>query len=308
MSSIFDPTALRGHVAAGTAPDARLLDVYRRYYGIAPTDVAIDFFVFQAAGYRIAGQVWMPEQPRATWVLLHGYYDHMGLYGHLIRWALAQGFAVIACDLPGHGLSEGEPASIGDFEHYHAVLTGLLDEADRLSLPAPWHLCGQSTGAAIVVDHLLRGEIRDEIGRSVLLAPLVRPRAWVRSHLSYRALSPFLRQLPRRFTVNSTDRTFIDFVHTQDPLQAKVLPSAWVGALARWIPQIESSPPSPHRPIVVQGDADLTVDWRYNLKVLNQKFDSPQTLLIQGARHHLANERPETRQQYLCFLETHLGE
>lgn len=306
MPSNFDPSALRDHVANGTLPEARLLDMYRRYYGIAPAGVAIDFLAFQAAGYRIAGQVWVPSQPRGTWVLLHGYYDHMGLYGHLIRWALAQDFAVIACDLPGHGLSGGEPASIGDFGHYHDTLTGLLDEADRLNLPAPWHLCGQSTGAAIVVDHLLRGKVRREIGRSILLAPLVRPRAWVRSHLSYRALSPFLRHLPRRFTVNSTDQSFIDFVHTQDPLQAKVLPSAWVGALARWIPQIESSAPSQHRPIVVQGDADLTVDWRYNLKVLEQKFDSPQTLLIQGARHHLANERAETRQQYLRFLEAHL--
>ncbi|WP_462380697.1 alpha/beta hydrolase [Pseudomonas sp. Marseille-QA0892] len=308
MPSIFDPSALRDLVAAGTPPDGRLLHVYRQYYGIAPADVFIEFFMFQAASYRIAGQAWLPEQPKGTWVLLHGYYDHMGLYGHLIRWALGQGFAVIACDLPGHGLSEGAPASIEDFGHYHDVLIALLGEADRLNLPAPWHLCGQSTGAAIVVDHLLRGDVRDEVGRSILLAPLVRPRAWVRSRLSYHALSPFVRELPRRFTVNSTDTAFIDFVHTRDPLQAKVLPSAWVGALARWIPQIESSAPSPRRPIVVQGDADLTVDWRYNLKVLKQKFDTPQTLLIPGARHHLANERRETRQQYLDFLKVQLEE
>ncbi|WP_423811416.1 alpha/beta hydrolase, partial [Pseudomonas aeruginosa] len=39
-------------------------------------------------------------------LLMHGYYDHMGLYRHVVDWALGMGFSVLACDLPGHGLSE----------------------------------------------------------------------------------------------------------------------------------------------------------------------------------------------------------
>src|SRR5690606_16869711 len=56
-------------------------------------------------GFDVAVQVWRPSPPRGTLVLLHGYYDHMGLYRHLIRWALGQRLAVLAFDLPGHGLS-----------------------------------------------------------------------------------------------------------------------------------------------------------------------------------------------------------
>ena len=50
----------------------------------------------------------------------------------MIEWALDQGFAVIACDLPGHGLSSGERASIKDFAEYQSTLQGLLAEAQSV--------------------------------------------------------------------------------------------------------------------------------------------------------------------------------
>ena len=49
---------------------------------------------------------------RGTVFLVHGYFDHAGLYGHLIKHCLQQGLAVIIFDLPGHGLSSGEKARI----------------------------------------------------------------------------------------------------------------------------------------------------------------------------------------------------
>jgi alpha-beta hydrolase superfamily lysophospholipase len=307
MLSSFDPVPLRLLLDEGKAPEGPMLAAYRGYYGLDGLQSDSTFFCFEAAGYRIAAQAWIPLSPKGSLLLLHGYYDHMGLYRHLIEWSLQLGLAVIVCDLPGHGLSSGSPASIASFSEYQAVLSGLQVEAARLSLPAPWHLCGQSTGAAIVIDHLLNAPLRREVGRAILLAPLVRPRAWLRSRFSYQAVRPFLRQLPRRFTVNSTDAAFIDFVHRQDPLQAQMLPTDWVGALARWIPMIESAMPSAQRPLIVQGDADLTVDWRYNLKILEQKFDRPDVLLLPGARHHLANEQARYRTHYLDFLKQQLG-
>ncbi len=134
---------------------------------------------FEVGGYELVSQVWWPEKAVATLFVFHGYYDHMGLYRHLIEWALEQKFAVIACDLPGHGLSSGERASIEDFAEYQATLQGLLAEAGTLGLPQPWHLCGQSTGGAIVVDHVLnQGAQSPAQGQVILLSPLVRPRAW----------------------------------------------------------------------------------------------------------------------------------
>ncbi|WP_437879529.1 alpha/beta hydrolase [Pseudomonas sp. LRF_L74] len=279
---------------------------YQRHYGLdldaQRQGVRTRLGGFDLDGLRIAVQLWTPERPRATLVMLHGYYDHMGLYRHLVDWALAMNFAVIGCDLPGHGLSDGPRASIDDFSRYQATLDGLFAQAAALDLPRPWHLAGQSTGAGILVDHLLNGEPREEMGRIVLLSPLVRPRAWGRSRVTYHLLRPFKSSIARRFTENSTDLEFLDFVQNRDPLQPRQLPTAWVGALARWIPRIEKAPRSALRPLIVQGEADMTVEWRHNLRVLQSKFDRPEILQMPTARHHLVNEDVALRRQYFEFL------
>lgn len=289
--------------------DPELAQAWRCFYQIdfarQYTDLESRLGVVEVADYRLAMQLWRPVQATATLIVLHGYYDHMGLYGHVYEWALQQGFAVLTCDLPGHGLSSGARASIHSFQEYQQVLQALLAKADDLDLPKPWHLLGQSTGGAILVDYLLNQQPVTHLGETILLAPLVRPRAWRQSKLLYHLVKPFCRSVPRSFSDNSNDSAFVDFVR-HDPLQAHVLPTAWVGALAQWIPFIERAKPSSRRPIIVQGEADMTVDWRHNLKVLTHKFNQPNILLLPSARHHLANEQLSIRKQYFKFLTEQL--
>lgn len=291
---------------AAAQPLSDEAQAYQRFYGLdlAPSRVGC----FQAAGYTLVSQVWWPAKPVATLFLLHGFYDHMGLYRHVIEWALQRGCVVIACDLPGHGLSSGARASIGDFAEYQAMLQGLFAEAASLDLPQPWHLCGQSTGGAIVIDHLLNhGAQSPAQGQTILLSPLVRPRAWGWSKLSYYLVRPFASGIARRFSENTNDPAFLPFL-LADPLQPQRLPTAWVGALAHWITRIEAAGSSERRPLIVQGEADMTVDWRYNLQVLQGKFAETQVLLLPEARHHLANEIPALRERYFDFLTRALAE
>ena len=281
---------------------------YRDFYGFGDLQAGHSRLgAIEVGGYRIALQAWWPQTPRATLVLLHGYYDHSALYRHVIEWALGMGFAVLTFDLPGHGLSSGTRASIGDFAEYQLVLQAVLAEAAALDMPQPWHLFGQSTGGAILIDYLLTDSPRPEVGETILLAPLVRPRAWAWSQLSYRLLKPFVSEIPRRFSNNSNDAEFIDFIQNRDPLQPRNLPTAWVGALSRWVPRIERAPASPRSPLIVQGEADMTVDWRHNLALLQEKFAEPRILRLPEARHHLANETPALRQRYFEFLSQHLN-
>ncbi|MEQ7918841.1 alpha/beta hydrolase [Xanthomonas sp. WHRI 1810A] len=313
MPVSFDPDRLRASLQPSGAmpPLSEEGQAYQRFYGLErlTRDGAVDSRLgrFDVGGYEIVTQRWTPDQPVATLVLMHGFYDHMGLYSCVIEWALEQGFAVIACDLPGHGLSSGARASIRDFAEYQSVLDRLFIEADTLQLPKPWHLCGQSTGGAIVIDHLLHaGAASPAQGQAILLAPLVRPRAWRWSKLSYHLLRPFVKGIERRFTENSNAPDFLPFL-LADPLQPRRLPTAWVGALAKWIARIETAPRSERSPLIIQGEADMTVDWMHNLAVLNDKFTQPQALMIAEARHHLANESPEIRARYFEFLTQRMG-
>lgn len=151
MSEAFNPDYLRQHLRplAAAEADAAVL-AYQAYYDL---DLRSRHPRLQARlgsmavdGRRLAVQAWLLPEARGSLLLMHGYYDHMGLYRHVVDWALGMGFSVLACDLPGHGLSEGERASIRDFAEYQAVFKGLLGQAAELDLAAPWHLCGQSTG------------------------------------------------------------------------------------------------------------------------------------------------------------------
>ena len=313
MPAPFSPDSLRANLqplAAGQPLSSEAL-AYQRFYGLdfAQRSPAVKRQLgrFNAGGYEIVSQVWWPDAPPvATLFVIHGFYDHMGLYRHVIEWGLNRGFVVIACDLPGHGLSSGERASIDDFAQYQAVLQGLFIEAQSLQLPQPWHLCGQSTGGAIVLDHLLRyGEQSPAQGKAILLSPLVRPKDWGWSKLSNYLLRPFVKGIARRFSENSNDPAFLPFLQA-DPLQPLRLPTAWVGALARWIPRIENASPSARQPLVVQGQADKTVDWQHNLEVLKTRFNQPRVLLLPEARHHLANETAAIREQYFGFLDQYL--
>lgn len=309
MSATFDPEALRNSLqplSAGQPLSAEGL-AYQRFYVLDRLGLERPLRTWlgrmDAGGYDIVGQVWIPDQPVATLFLIHGFYDHMGLFRHLIEWALSMNFAVISCDLPGHGLSSGPRASINDFAEYQVVLQRLFEEASALQLPAPWHLCGQSTGGAILIDHLLNHGIESPAqGQVILLAPLVRPRAWGWSRLSYYLLNPFVTGIARRFSENSNAPAFLPFL-LADPLQPQRLPTAWVGALARWIKRVEAAPVSLRSPLIIQGEADMTVDWSHNLGVLSEKFSQPRILMLRDARHHLANEIPEFRAQYLAFIE-----
>lgn len=307
MPPTFHPDSLRNSLQALAAqqPLSTEACAYQRFYQL---DLPVHSWLgrFRAAGFDIVAQVWTPPQPVATLFLMHGFYDHMGLYRHALQWALSQGFAVISCDLPGHGLSSGERASIADFCDYQTVLDALFAEAAGLQLPKPWHLLGQSTGGAIIVDHLLhRGAQSPAQGQVMLMAPLVRPWAWGWSKLSYRLLNPFVNGIARRFSENTNDPAFMPFL-VADPLQPRRLPTAWVGALVQWVRRIERAPGSMREVLIVQGENDTTVDWRYNLSVLRTKFASVQVLQVPGARHHLVNELPEIRGRCFGFFQQHL--
>ena len=294
----FDPGTDADSSALAGAAD------YLRHYRLEPESLAPDvrhcMGTVVTNGYRIAAHYWLHPAPRGTVFVVHGYFDHVGLYGHLIRHLLARQLNVVAFDLPGHGLSDGERVTIASFDHYTEVLEDILARA--AALPAPWHGVGQSTGGAILLKYLLDGEHPRPLDRIALLAPLVHPRHWGLNRLVYLASHRWRKAIDRKFMVNSGDLEFLDFVQRRDPLQERHIPLEWIGAMKHWAEELQRLPPSPHPAIVVQGDADTTLDWRYNLRVLHNKLPNGHFHLVPGAQHHLINEAEPIRNRVLAAL------
>lgn len=273
---------------------------YCAYYGIdfSKDYPELEHFIgyFDAEGERIAAQVFrLPNAQRTAWVY-HGYYDHVGLFNNVINYCLKHGLSVVAFDLPGHGLSTGERAAIDSFFRYRSVLREAFDAVRAFALPTRRIAIAQSTGCAIVGSHLLDGGSED-YEKVVLLAPLVRPREFSWGRPLHAVLKYFLRSIPRRFADNSDDQAFLEFLRERDPLQPRTLPLSWVGALKDWLPWFAQQGACDTPVLILQGDADETVDWRHNLPVLRGKYRALSEQIIRGARHHLVKEGEVYRAQ-----------
>ena len=296
---------------AAEAPASPVLDRYRRCYGLdfsSPTlPVRHAIGRFESDSFSLVCQHFaLPlAQQRGTAFLLHGYFDHTGLYGHLIKHCLQQGLAVVMFDLPGHGLSSGAAASIDSFQRYTAALLTCLRLAAQQQLNQPWVSIGQSTGGAVLMDALLGKQLaqRYPLQRYILLAPLLRPYRWWQSRLLFALVRHFVRTTPRNFAANSHDQEFLSFIKSSDALQSQLLPRDWVQAMIDYQRRFAAAPTSAQALHIIQGSADKTVDWQYNLAAIQAKFPQSKSFLVADARHHLVNESAEYRTRVFSLLD-----
>ncbi|MCK5472692.1 MAG: alpha/beta hydrolase [Planctomycetes bacterium] len=287
-------------------PDA--ITDYFKFYGLDSDSNNVEhiFGTFKSGEFTLVGHIYKPQKYRATVFVLHGYFDHCGQLNHLIEYLLKAGYAVAAFDLPGLGLSSGERAAIDDFTHYSWALIDFADIV-RPQLNGPYHFVGHSTGAAAVIDYLLCNNSNDTIfERVVLIAPLIHCVSWEKSKISYNEKIQFIKSVPRVFRKNSSDADFLRFIKNKDPLQTRTIPLKWVRALHKWNEKIKNFPPCEKPVKIIQGTKDTTVDWRFNIKFLQEKFSKTQVRLIENANHELFNESVDIRKEVFSQISHYL--
>ncbi len=312
----FYASDLRKSLLAEVAPEKAVIEgikrTYSDFYGLSRLPAAEHLWgCVRSDTYEVVYQTFTPqleegEDSRGCFYLLHGYYDHIGLYTHLIRFLLEEGYEVVAVDLPGHGLSSGPRASIISFDEYSRALWQVL-QLTAQQRTKPLNLVGQSTGGAVIIDWLLRSPFKEEfaIDKAVLLAPLVKPWNWTQGLISFYLLSPFITRMKRRFSKNSHDENFLRFLK-EEPLQYHYLAVDWVRALSRWIPAIEAADPVSANCLILQGEEDRTVDWKNNISTLQEKFPNVEVCRYPNIRHHMVSESEELRLQWMSGLRSFL--
>lgn len=296
------------------AEAARHYEAYQRYYGLnyAELDPALESVrssigTFSSGPYELVCQHYLPSNhpPRKTAFLLHGYFDHAGLYRHLIRHLLECDIAVVIFDLPGHGLSSGATASINSFQEYSAAFAECLRLAQAQQLATLWIAIGQSTGGAIFMDALLENRLDKDLlpQQFILLGPLLRPKQWSRSKILFSLSKFFVASTPRRFSKNSHDAEFLEFLESKDELQSRILPRDWVQAMIDYINRFEASPRQEQSLQIIQGRGDGTVEWETNIPKILAKFPGSQVHWVEEAGHHLVNESLHYREQVFAIID-----
>ncbi|MGB8225484.1 MAG: alpha/beta hydrolase [Sedimentisphaerales bacterium] len=278
------------------------MESYLAFYGLEAA--GHEFVPFKSGGFELAGHIFQPVNYKAAVVILHGWLNHIGLLSKLIKYLTQANFAVAVFDLPGHGLSSGQPTAIDDLSQYTDSLNDFI-KIIRPQLHGPYHAIGHSTGAAIIMDYLLEG--RDDcFDKVILAAPLERSDWWTLSKIGFSICRPFCSNLPRVFRKVSSDKDFLRFVRYKDPLQAKKVSVRWIGAMFKWDRKITDAKTSPRQVLVIQGTKDNIIDWKFNIKFILSKFSRAEIEFVENGRHELFNESVEIRETVFSQIKDYL--
>ena len=161
-------------------------------------------------------------------------------------------------------------------------------------------------GGAVLLEYFQQRGIAEVPGDLVLFAPLVRPYNWPLRRWMFAIAKLTITERARTLGEYPENPDF-QALQARDPLQAHVLPVRWVQAMVDWFRRFERYPASDLRPKIVQGYADRTVSWRYNLKIMRRRYPGAAILILPAARHHLVNESPQLLEAMWAWLDRECG-
>lgn len=101
-------------------------------------------------GIQLHYQLYSPAAPRGSVLVMHGFAEHGGRYGHLVDALVPKGFAVMTYDHRGHGQSGGRRVFIERFDEYVAD-AALAVELAKKRLPGPLFVVSHSMGGVVAL-------------------------------------------------------------------------------------------------------------------------------------------------------------
>ena len=121
---------------------------------------------------KIVVRRWDPEDPPLfVVVLVHGYGEHAGRYGHVATALNEAGAVVYAPDHHGHGRSVGDRAVVDDVDSMAADVAKVVELANREHDEMPVVLVAHSLGGMIATRYVQKQHAR--IAALVLSAPVI---------------------------------------------------------------------------------------------------------------------------------------
>lgn len=279
--------------------------------------------------------------PRAVVQIVHGMAEHAHRYARLAEALVAEGYAVIAHDLRGHGQTAHRQSDLGFFAESDgwkkvvADARAVTEEARSRFPEAPVVLMGHSMGSYIVQSYLFE---HDDVAAAVFSASArndgllpslarrisrferwrlgARKPSWLVQRLSF---GEFARGIPNRrtdFDWLSRDQAEVD-AYIADPLSGfDVGVGIWEELTHAFktlsdpahVARVRSDLPL----YAIAGGDDPAVDKGKGFEALRglweARLDDTTFKLYPGARHELFNEinRDEVTADLIAWLDAHL--
>lgn len=149
---------------------------------------------------------WHPDgDPSTVLQLVHGLAEHGGRYDYFAQKLTAQGIAVLAHDLPGHGESKGKRGHIDRFTQYTESVTAVREVIGETFPDTPVVLLGHSMGGLIAAYHLIQHQA--DYVAAVLSGPAIRSPE-VPPEVAIKILNILTRVVPR-LGIQQLDASFV---------------------------------------------------------------------------------------------------
>jgi alpha-beta hydrolase superfamily lysophospholipase len=250
-------------------------------------------------GLTLFEQSWHPAgKPRAVLVAHHGLKDYSDRYAPLALRMVADGLAVYAYDMRGHGRSAGQRATIDSIDDLLDDLAIFLERVRAREGNVPVFLLGHSVGGLAVT--LFTLERRPSLAGLIVLAPALRIDRMPLEMAATPVVSTLLPNLPVVDIPNSfflrdpAARALMDksdFVY-QDPGPATTAASILDGIGRVWARADGLDAPV----LGLHGTADHATDPRGTAELVRRAKTADRTLLLyRGVAHDLLHE-PESSQ------------
>lgn len=141
-----------------------------------------------ADGVRIRIGLWNRHGPKGTVLLFPGRTEYIEKYGRSAADFTGRGYATLVIDWRGQGLADrltGDAMAghVHRFTDYQQDVAAMVEAAQRLDLPRPWHLLAHSMGGCIGLRAVMQGiEVQSCAFSSpmwgIRMANALRPVAW----------------------------------------------------------------------------------------------------------------------------------
>jgi lysophospholipase len=270
-----------------------------------------------------------PPHRKGTVCILHGRTEFIEKYFEMVRELRSRGFAVVALDFRGHGLSQRllpdpRKGHVESFSDYETDLVTLMKEIVLPDCPPPYYGLGHSTGATVLLRTAARGY--RWFDRMVLCAPLLglSQRTFPR-HAE--AAVRFLKRLglSHRYIPGGTGnivalKPFAGNIVTSDPVRyarnvatLEAEPALGIGAptvgwaAAAFEAMGEFEDPAYlariHQPVLMLGAGRDVVVSTSRIEACAKKLRAGAHLLITGAKHEIMMEQDQYRAQFWAAFD-----
>lgn len=242
---------------------------------------------FQGSEGQIHYRRWDPAgAPRRIVMIIHGYAEHGGRYGHVAEVLTTDGAVVYADDHIGHGMSEGERALITDFDHVVDDLATLSEIARAEHPGIPLFLVGHSMGGLLAARLAQRSP--DSVAGVAFCGAVIGDWQWARDvlllpelpHVEYDPLA--ISRDPEVGASYAADPLVYHGQYKRPLLEAEVVAlDAYHRDVGRLVMPV----------LFLHGTEDPFVPYERSLQAVRDMPTSDLTIHVyEGARHEVLNE------------------